>query len=152
MTCRPAQVYDAGRVRPRVLAVLVVFGLFCAGCPTVDLGETPVSPGSCRPDPAYFEDVVWPEFLAPDDPARSCVGESGCHRLEDGRSAFRLSTTSPIDFPRNYDVTARFLNCGTPEASSALTKPLSGVDPHGGGDLIDPGSNAEMVFLEWFAL
>ena len=120
-----------------------------AGCPTVDLGETPVSPGSCRPDPAYFRDTLWPEFIDPPDTAQSCVGESGCHRVEDGRSALRFAT-DPIDDNRNYDVMTRFLNCGAPEASTALTKPLSGVDSHGGGDLFAPGSDPENVFLDWF--
>jgi len=121
-----------------------------AGCPTVDLGDTPVSPGSCRPDPSYYRDVIWPDFIAPPDDARSCVAASGCHRIEDGRSALRL-TTDPVDDNRNYDNFTRFLNCGAPEASPALTKPLSGVDPHGGGDLFSSGSDPETTFLEWFA-
>jgi hypothetical protein len=119
------------------------------GCPTVDLGETPVSPGACRPDPAFFESDVWPNFLAPADAAQSCVGAAGCHRQGDGRSALRF-TTDPLDLGRNYDVATRFLDCGDPTASSLLTKPLSGVDPHGGGDLVSPGDAAETTFLEWF--
>lgn len=78
------------------------------------------------------------------------MAAGGCHRLEDGRSALRLQTTAPVDHPRNYDVVTRFLNCGAPEASSLLTKPLSGIDPHGGGDLFAPGSAAETAFLQWF--
>ena len=46
---------------------------------------------------------------------------------------------------------SRFLNCGTPDASSFLTKPLIGIDPHGGGDLIAPGSTPEMQFFDWFS-
>jgi hypothetical protein len=118
----------------------------------VDLGETPVSPGACRPDPAYYRDTIWPEMIAPGDTARSCVSQGGCHQLENGRSAFRVSVSEPIDHDSNYNVVTRFLNCGTPEASPLLTKPLSGVDPHGGGDLITPGSNVEGDFLMWFAL
>lgn len=139
-------------VRRRAFAALLIStcALGSAGCPTVDLGETPVSPGSCRPDPGYYRDVIWPEFIAPPDVSVSCVGDAGCHRIEDGRSALRFTTT-PIDDNRNYDNLTRFLNCGAPEASAALTKPLSGVDPHGGGDLIDPGSSTETTFLEWFA-
>ncbi|HEY8146802.1 MAG TPA: hypothetical protein VIG06_29180 [Kofleriaceae bacterium] len=121
-----------------------------AGCPTVDLGETPVSPGSCRPDPAYYRDVIWPDFVDVADTTKSCVGDAACHRIEDGRSALRF-TTNPVDDNRNYDNMTRFLNCGAPEASAALTKPLSGVDPHGGGDLFTPGSDPETTFLEWFA-
>ncbi len=121
-----------------------------SACPTVDLGETPVSPGACRPDPAYFEEFIWPEFIATADEAKSCVAEGGCHQLENGRSAFRVSVNPPIDFTANYNVTTRFLNCGTPQASSLLTKPMSGVDSHGGGELFAPGSESELVFLDWF--
>lgn len=126
--------------------------LLLAGCPTVDLGETPVSPGACRPDPAYFEEFIWPEFIDTADEEKSCVAEGGCHQLENGRSAFRVSTNPPIDFQANYNVTTRFLNCGTPSASSLLTKPVSGVDSHGGGDLFSPGSESELVFLDWFVI
>ena len=114
--------------------------LLLPGCPTVDLGETPVSPGACRPDPAYFEEFIWPEFIDVADNEKSCVSEGGCHQLENGRSAFRVSLTEPIDFSANYNVATRFLNCGTPDSSSLLTKPLSGVDSHGGGDIFAPGS------------
>lgn len=126
--------------------------LLAAGCPTIDLGEEPVSPGSCRPDPAYYRDVVWPEYIAPADEARSCVAAGGCHQQENGRSALRLSVAEPIDHDGNYNVVTRFLNCASPDASSLLTKPLSGVDVHGGGDLLDPGSMPEQIFLDWFAL
>jgi len=95
---------------------------------------------------------MWPGFFAPSDEARSCIDAAGCHRVEDGRSALRLVTTEPIDHRRNYEVVARFLNCGAPEASSALTKPLGGVDPHGGGELFASGSEPEETFLGWFAL
>ena len=132
-----------------MLAVLASCAL-SAGCPTVDLGDNPVSPGSCRPDPGYFRDTMWPEYFAPSDESRSCVASAGCHRIDDGRSALRFET-DPIDDSRNYDVATRFLNCGAPEASTALTKPMAGVEPHGGGDLFDPGSAQESTFLEWFS-
>ena len=134
------------------MLALLLCALAGTGCPTVDLGETPVSPGSCRPDATYFSDVMWPEFFAPADEALSCVAAGGCHRAEDGRSALRLESAEPIDQARNYDVVTRFLNCGAPEASSALTKPLDGVDPHGGGDLFGSGSGPESTFLQWFEL
>ncbi len=127
-----------------------VASVLLSACPTVDLGETPVSPGACRPDPAYFEDVIWPEFIAPADETKSCVADGGCHQLENGRSAFRVSVNPPIDFTANYNVTTRFLNCGTPEASPLFTKPVSGVDSHGGGDLFDQGGESESAFLDWF--
>jgi hypothetical protein len=129
-------------------AAVLLVGL--AGCPTVDLGEAPVSPGACRPPPAYFEATLWPELIAPADLARSCVGQAGCHRIEDGRSALRL-TTDPLDLAQNYTVVSRFLDCGEPESSSFLTKPMAEVDPHGGGDLFPRGGAEEQLFLDWFA-
>ena len=129
----------------RSLVALATCALAGTGCPTVDLGETPVSPGACRPDPAYFRDVMWPDFFAPQDAARSCVAAAACHRVEDGRSALRLETAEPIDQDHNYDVATRFLDCGAPEASSMLTKPLIGIDPHGGGDLFAAGSSPEEI-------
>lgn len=122
-----------------------------AACPTVDLGDMPVSPGACRPDPAYFEEVIWPEFIDTGAAETSCVIDGGCHQLENGRSAFRVSVGDRLDLSANYNVVSRFLNCGTPSASALLTKPLSGVDSHGGGDLFSPSSPSEDVFLDWFA-
>jgi hypothetical protein len=136
----------------RFLLALATCGLIETGCPTVDLGETPVSPGACRPDQAYFGDTMWPQFFAPGDEARSCVAMSGCHRIEDGRSALRLESEEPIDQGHNYDVVTRFLNCGSPESSSVLTKPLAGIDAHGGGELFGAGSEPEATFLGWFDL
>jgi hypothetical protein len=124
-----------------------------AACPTVELGEQPPAPGACRPDPAYYRDVIWPEVIAPAATERSCVGEAGCHQRSTGRSALRLISDEPLtlaDHNSNYDVVTRFLNCGTPEASSLLTKPLAGVDPHGGGDVWSAGSTEETTFLQWF--
>ena len=136
--------------------IVVFFALTSAGCPTVDLGDVPPDPGQCRPDPVYYETVIWPEFLAPVTPEISCVSEAGCHRSEDGRSAFRLlvppaGSAEPVDHNANYGVVTRFLNCGTPEASSLLSKPASGVDPHGGGDLFGPGDPSYQTFIDWFA-
>lgn len=134
---------------------LVLSVLLAGGCPTVDLGESPAAPGSCRPDPTYFHDILWPEVIAtPSDPAKTCLGAVGCHRQDSGRSALRFIADEPLsdaDFRDNYNVVTRFLSCGAPAQSSFLTKPLSGIDPHGGGDLLEPGSDAETVFLQWFA-
>lgn len=134
----------------RLAALLLATALATSGCPTVDLGEMPVSPGACRPDPAYFEEVIWPQIIDTGNEASSCVEQGACHQQENGRSAFRVSRVEPIDFAANYKVTTRFLNCGTPEASAFLTKPLGGVDSHGGGDIFEPGSEAEELFLGWF--
>lgn len=135
---------------------LIGFVLLLAACPTVDLGDTPADPGVCRPDPGVYRDVIWPEVLAPADTSRSCVAQSGCHAVENGRSALRLEIPADEnDFAthdRNYDVVTRFLNCGTPDASSLVTKPLAGVDPHGGGDIFpngsDPAVDAVVMWLQ----
>lgn len=136
-----------GRNRAILVAGLLVLW---AGCPTVDLGDNPPEPGVCRPDIGYYRDVIWPELLAPADPVRSCVAQGGCHQIDSGRSALRL-TTDPVDHNANYAVVSRFLNCGTPSASSLITKPVTEVDPHGGGDMF-PMSDPVVtdVFLGWF--
>ena len=134
----------------RFLIAIALAGVAGAGCPTLDLGEAPPDPGTCRPDPGYYRDVIWPDYLAPADPALSCVVEAGCHDAANGRSSFRVSTVEPIDHDANYQVVTRFLNCGSPEASSMLTKPIGGVDSHGGGDLFNSGSMSETTFLDWF--
>jgi hypothetical protein len=138
------------------LILAVAASVLAAGCPTVDLGDAPVPPGSCNPDPAYYRDQIWPNYLDTSDMATNCVLEQGCHAVDDGRSAMRLEiVTDPGDIAahdRNYNVVKRFLNCGSPDISAALTEPLSGEESHGGGDLFDPGSAQEQVFLGWFGL
>ena len=134
------------------LALAMVAVAALTGCPTVDLGESPPDPGLCRPDVAYYRDVIWPEVIDNPDPARSCVAEAGCHQQANGRSALRLVTgdLSDSDHTRNYEVVTRFLNCGSPEVSSFITKPLDTVDPHGGGDLLTTASQEFDTFLMWF--
>lgn len=131
-------------------AALAALLLSIGACPTVDLGETPTNAGRCTPDPGYFEDVIWPEYIDTGDPMTSCVDAGGCHKSENGVSGFRVFTTEPINFSTNYNVVTRFLNCGMPGASELLTEPLAGVESHGGGDLFQPGSEKEQIFLDWF--
>lgn len=137
---------------PRAAATLAAAAALTglAACPTIDLGEDPSNPAVCRPDPTYFRDVIWPQFLAPADASKSCVAAAGCHRQADGRSALRLDADMDPDLDRNYDVTVRFLNCGTPAASPLLTKPVAGQDSHGGGDLFTSSDPAVMAFEGWF--
>jgi len=60
----------------------------------------------------------------------------------------------PVDYPAAYKRTQNYLNCGTPNASLMLTKPLAGIDPHGGGDIFPNNPNmpdpAVQIFLDWF--
>ena len=122
-----------------------------AGCPTVDLGELPVSPPPCHPDPVFFEENIWPAFIDTGNPETSCVAQGGCHRLDNGRSAFRVSIAEPIDYSANYGAVTRFLNCGTPSASSLLTKPLRGIESHGGGEMFGDDDPSAQIFLDWFS-
>jgi hypothetical protein len=119
-------------------------------CPTVDLGDQPPDVGQCRPDKLYFNDVIWPRYIAPVDMTRSCVGKSGCHAADTGRSALRFST-APVNADGNYQVATRFLNCQSPLASTLLTKPLAGQEAHLGGDIF-PNVNDPAVndFRGWF--
>jgi hypothetical protein len=126
--------------------LVAAIALASTGCPGVDLGENPPDPPTCRPDQGYFEDVIWPEYLAPADTARSCVDATGCHRSSDGRGALRLDINDPAS---NYAIVTRFLNCGSPLDSSLWTKPVSRVTPHGGGDLFDE-AELRMLFEDWF--
>jgi hypothetical protein len=138
----------SGRARATALAAAVAAAAL-GGCPTVDLGDNPPDPGVCRPPRSYFDSDIWPKYLAPADDARSCV-KGGCHGDVRGVSALRLDSTEPIDLARNYDVATRFLNCGSPEASLLYTKPLRGIDGHGGGDLFTDTDAQAVVFQMWF--
>jgi hypothetical protein len=134
---------------PLLWAVLPVL----AGCPTVDVGDPPVAPGTCQPDRVVFESTIYPMAIAPADATKSCVGMSGCHARDTGRSALRLidPPVTPGDWDSNYEVVTRFLNCGTPEASPFITKPQSGGDPHAGGDLWDRGGEPALTVEQWIS-
>jgi hypothetical protein len=148
------------RLSSPMIRVLVIMGLggmaalMLSACPTVDLGDVPPDPNVCRPDRLYFEEMIWPMYLAPAAPANSCVAQAGCHAAANGRSALRLDTSDPPDHSRNYSAVTRFLNCNTPDASGLLTKPLSTEDPHGGGDILVPSDLTDdatiAIFRGWF--
>jgi hypothetical protein len=116
--------------------------LALAGCPTVDLGDTPVQPPLCRPSLTEFSKPggIWDVAIDPPDPSKSCVAMEGCHAQATGRSALRLIAKprpemTDADFAVDLDVVARFLDCATPSSSAFVTKPEAGTDPHLGGDL-----------------
>ena len=122
-----------------------------AGCPTVDLGDTPEDVGLCNPAQGepYFEmqGGVWDTYLNGTGSAQCTQG--GCHD-QNGQSALRFKT-SPIDYQANYKSTLIYLNCGSPQTSELLVNPLAGVEPHGGGDIFpDLNDPAVKVFLAWF--
>lgn len=137
-------------LRLGLLFGVVAGALLCGGCPTVDMGENPPSPGGCRPDFAYYRDRVWPEYLAPANPELSCVAAGGCHDIADGRSTLLLDTAEPVNHDFNYQAATRFLDCSSQNLSPLLTKPLAGEEEHGGGELFDADSPQVGVLLEWF--
>jgi hypothetical protein len=62
-----------------------------------------------------------------------------------------LDFPMPVDYAAAYKRTQIYLNCGTPEASQFLTKPLGGIEPHSGGDIFpDMNDPAVQIFLAWF--
>jgi hypothetical protein len=122
--------------------------LLLCGCPTVDLGDQPPAVGLCNPAGGieYFQQEIVPNFLKLSDRAIGCGRNSMCHDRAHG-AAFDLA--NPMS-TANYNLTKNYLNCGQPRQSQLLTKPLAGEVGHGGGDLIQPGSDEVNVFLMWF--
>jgi hypothetical protein len=137
--------------RARGAPAYAALALSLAGCPTVDLGDTPTDINLCNPPGGieYFQNEIWPNYIRPADTAKGCTKNGGCHN-EAGGNALNFKT-NPVDFPFNFRQAQVFLNCGTPEMSPLLSKPLGGIDTHGGGDIYattsDPGVQ---VFLGWF--
>lgn len=126
-----------------------VLAVALAGCPTVDLGDTPQDIGRCNPRGglAYFQDVIWPMYVRPTNMTNGCA-KGGCHVL--GAGNLLGYKVDPVDFPGNYRATLIHLDCGTPETSPFLTKPLAGIEGHGGMDIFQPTSPEVQLFLDWF--
>jgi hypothetical protein len=122
--------------------------LLLCGCPTVDLGDDPPAVGLCNPPGGmeYFADEIVPNYLKLPDATNGCGRTSMCHNRAHGAAFDLANPTSSA----NYTLAKNYLNCGSPRLSPLFTKPLAGQDGHGGGDLVQPGSNEETVFLGWF--
>lgn len=118
-----------------------------AGCPVVDLGDSPPNVGQCTParGEAYFETDIWPKYL--NNPTKSCV-QSGCH-AENGNGGVLRLTTMPPDLPGNYRKVLVDLNCSKPDDSLLLTKPTL-FDPHSGGKIFAATDPLAQTFLDWF--
>lgn len=131
---------------PPALAVLLL-----AGCPTVDLGDTPSEIGKCNPAGGvdYFTDVIWPQYVRPDNTTNGCTKAGGCHN-EAGGNGLSFQTQGTIDFNFNYRQAQQYLKCGQPMTSEFLTAPLAGIDAHGGMDIFQPGDPEVQLFLDWF--
>jgi hypothetical protein len=142
--------------RGTLLSLLGLSGLVSlalTACPTVDQGDVPPPPAACQPSMADFQDKIWPMAIDPPDKSKSCVNQAGCHTRETGRSALRLiqPPMAAGDWQMNYDVVTRFLNCNTPSASSFVTKPSAGGDPHAGGDLWPQDGEPTITVEQWIA-
>ena len=80
------------------------------------------------------------------NPAQTCA-RATCH-IAGGNG---LDFPAMTDYPTAYKRAQIYLNCGTPEASLFLTKPLAGIEPHGGDDIFPSLSDpAVQIFLNWF--
>lgn len=128
---------------------VAVTALALAGCPTVDLGDTPSEIGLCNPPGGveYFEQQIWPMFVERNNATNSCA-RTACHVAGGNGLDY---PPPPVDYQTAYKRTQLYLNCGTPSASPFLTKPLGGIEPHIGGDIFTSTSDpAVQVFLAWF--
>lgn len=125
------------------------YALALTACPSVDLGDTPSDISACYPAKgmAYFTSDIEPRYLQLGDPA-GCARTSMCH--DAGGHAPVLDRIDPIDHATNFKAVQLKLDCGSPMASPLFTKPLAGVDGHGGGDLFDINDPKVQVFLAWF--
>jgi hypothetical protein len=128
--------------------VFACCALLLCGCPTVDLGDDPPAVALCNPAGGYdyFQTQIVPNYLKLADTTNGCGRSSMCHDRAHG-AAFDL--TDPTSMA-NYTLAKNYLNCGSPRQSDLLTKPLSGENGHGGGDLFDASSSEYMTFLGWF--
>jgi hypothetical protein len=126
----------------------LVFPALLAGCPTVDLGDTPTEVGLCNPAGGvqYFQDQIWPNYVVRGAADMGCAKVGSCH-VAGGNG---LDFPMPVDYPTAYKRSQIYLNCGTPAASPFLTKPMAGIDPHGGMDIFSDTDPAVQVFLDWF--
>src|SRR5213593_3920918 len=97
-------------------SLVVVGGLAClglthlAGCPTVDLGDTPTEIGLCNPagGAAYFQDQIWPKYVVRSGSTTSCAQVGICH-VAGGNG---LDFPMPVDYPVAYRRAQIYLNCG----------------------------------------
>ena|SRR5258708_305603 len=129
---------------------LVVLVAVLAGCPAVDLGDTPSDIGTCYPakGEAYFESTIWPSYI--NNTKRSCVPSGGCHDQNSSSGGRLHFITMPPDLPANYRLVQPDLDCTFPTASLLYTKPC-GIDPHQGGPIFTCPSDPEaQLFLAWF--
>ena len=124
-----------------------------AGCDTVDLGQPPAGINECRPGPLYFTTDVWPKVLGADFGGKHC-SDGGCHDAASPRQLVLPPPTSaaavplPPDWEADYESAANQMQSADVAASELYARP-TGIRPHGGGKLFDPGSVEAMILLQW---
>src|SRR5688500_4431488 len=125
-----------------------------AGCPTVDLGDTPTDINLCNPAGGqdYFVSDIYPNFIKGDTPgdSKSCTQNNRGHSEGNGPElTIRFQPRRDENF--NFRQAQLFLNCVNEDMSLLPTKPLTGSDAHGDGNLSDGMNDAEVqTFLVWF--
>jgi hypothetical protein len=127
--------------------------LALSGCPTVELGDTPADIGTCQPNGGveYFAQTIWPSYLAiatPLDTTHTCL-DSSCHGHGGAAGGLGFDTANPGSLS-NYRIAQVKLDCEAPMVSMLLTRPLAGIDFHGGGDLFRTTDPQYQAFLGWF--
>ncbi len=118
---------------PKLLATFVL--ILCASCLPLPAVEPP----------SFHEDVM-PLFT------RFGCSAGGCHGKLAGQNGFRLSLRGyapELDYESIVlESRGRRVNFAAPELSLLVRKALGEV-PHGGGQQIRPGSQAEQTLLAW---
>jgi hypothetical protein len=100
---------------------------------------------------AYFDAMIWPNYLAiqsPVDSTHSCL-DHNCHGNNSFAGGMGFDTSNPTS-PNNYRIAQGEIECSVPTASRLLTKPLAGIEGHDGGDLIRMSDPEYTTFLNWF--
>lgn len=126
-----------------ILFVVTAIGGFVVFLPGAAVGADQQSPTAAAP--SFVEDVV-PLFT------RLGCNQGSCHGKGEGRNGFRLSLRG---YAPEWDIDrltresrGRRLDLALPENSLLLRKP-TGAIPHGGGTLIDTGSQEYKLLLDW---
>jgi hypothetical protein len=131
------------------VAWIVPLVALAAGCPTVDLGDTPSDIGTCYPNKGepYFETVIWPSYI--NNTKRSCV-TGNCHEENSTGGGALHFTTMPPNLVENYRRAQFELKCQFPEAGFLYAKPC-GIEPHKGTQIFTcPTDQEAQLFLAWF--
>src|SRR5436190_1361957 len=111
-------------------------------------GEVAIGAEADQPQPIDFRNQIEPIL------SRHGCNSGGCHGKASGQNGFKLSL---FGFDDKYDyeeivrrARGRRVNLAAPEHSLLLMK-ATGQLPHGGGQRIEPGSEAHQMLVRWIA-